>query len=125
MKRTIEWIALTILGAFIGSFVTYSLSHHIYPVWGMVTRPFTGDICCYKAVDPVTVPVFSRSMSKLLEVGYVITFSPKAEKVEIGSGVYDCKRSYLELVFSILDRNVGNLVYSIDRKNRVIHISTP
>jgi hypothetical protein len=125
MKKAFEWLALTILGAIIGSFVTFSWSYHIYPVWAKVTRPFTGDICCFKAPDPVTVPIFSRSMSKRLEVGYVITYTPEAAKVEIGPGKYDCKRSYLEVVRSVLDRNAGNLVYSVDSKNRVIHISTP
>ena len=121
-KRALGWLALTIASVIVGSFVTFSLSHHIYPLWAKGISSLTGKRCCFKTRDPIPVEMFAKQMAKLIKSGYVISFSTEAAKAKIAPGMYDCQKTYLEVTKNVLDRNSGNLQYTIDTSKKVIHI---
>ena len=52
-------------------------------------------------------------MSKLIKEDYIISLSPEAAKVKIDPGKYDCHKTFLEATCHILDRNSGNLLYTM------------
>jgi len=123
-KRALGWILLSIASAIVGSFVTFAQSHYIYPIWAKVTTSITGKRCCFKARDPISVETFAKQMAKLIRTGYIVSFTPEAAKRKIAPGQYDCQKTYLEVVQNVLDRNSGNLRYTIDSTKKVIHITS-
>ena len=122
-KRALWWLFLTIVGVIVGSFVTYAQSHYIYPLWSRVTTAVMGKRCCFKARDPIAVEIFAKQMTRLIKTGYIFSVTPEAAKIKIAPGRYDCKRTYLEVAKNVLDRNSGNIQYTLDPKKKAIHIS--
>ena len=121
-KRVLFWISLTILGAVIGSCVTYTQSRYIYPLWAKSISCITGKKCCYKTSDPFPVEAVTKQMKKLIKENYTISVAHEVEKVKIAPGVYDCQKTYLQVTKHILDRNSGNLGYTIDTQKKTIHV---
>lgn len=122
-KRVIVWLLLSIAGAIVGSFVTFALAHYIYPFWAKTISFVVGKRCCYKPRDLLRVETFANKMTDLIKTGYVITVSPQSSDVKIAHGEYECQKSYLEVTKHVLDRNSGNLEYTIDAAKKVIHIT--
>ena len=124
-KIVFWWIVSNLLALIFGSFATYAWSHHIHPIWADIAMSLTGDRCCFKATDPVSVPAFASLMTDQMENSrrrYIVSFSPEAAKVKIAPGTYDCKETYLDLVRHVLSRNSGNLRYATDPNKKSIHI---
>ena len=125
-KIVIWWIVSNLLVLVFASFANYTWSDHIHPIWKEITMSITGDKCCFKATDPISVPAFASLMTKLMDDakgGYIISFSPEAAKVKIAPGTYDCKETYLDVVKHVLSRNSGNLRYATDPNKKSIHIT--
>ena len=125
-KIAIWWILSNLLVLVLGSFATYTWSHHIHPFWKVIVISFTGDKCCFKAPDPISVPAFADLMTDQMDKakgGYIISFSPEAAKVKIAPGTYDCQETYLDVVKHVLSRNSGNLRYTTDPNKKSIHIT--
>lgn len=125
--KVVFWLILSnLLVLVLGSFATYTWSHHISPIWGKIVIEFTGDKCCFKATDPISVPAFASLMTDQMDKargGYIISFSPEAAKVKIAPGTYDCQETYLDIVKYVLSRNSGNLRYETDPNKKSIHIT--
>ena len=124
-KVAFWWIVSNLLALILGSFATYTWSHHIHPIWADIARSFTGDKCCFKATDPISVPAFASLMTKQMDKargGHIISFSPEAAKVKIAPGTYDCQETYLDLAKHVLSRNSANLRYETDPNKKSIHI---
>ena len=125
-KIVFWWILSNLLALIIGSCATYTWSHHIHPFWKGIVINFTGDKCCFKAPDPISVPAFADLMTDQMDKakgGYIISFSPEAAKVKIAPGTYDCQETYLDVVKHVLSRNSGNLRYTTDPNKKSIHIT--
>ena len=124
-KIVIWWILSNLLVLVFGSFATYTWSHHIHPIWADIVMSFTGEKCCFKATDPISVSAFASLMTDQMDkarAGYIVSFSPEAAKVKIAPGTYDCQETYLDVVKHVLSRNSGNLRYETDPHKKSIHI---
>mgnify|MGYP006889795945 CR=1 FL=1 len=124
-KIVIWWILSNLLVLVFGSFATYTWGHHIHPIWADIAMSVTGDKCCFKATDPISVPAFASLMTDQIDkvrAGYIVSFSPEAAKVKIAPGTYDCQETYLDVVKHVLSRNSGNLRYETDLHKKSIHI---
>jgi hypothetical protein len=124
-KIVIWWILSNLLVLVFGSFATYTWGHHIHPIWTDIVMNFTGEKCCFKATDPISVSAFASLMTDQMDkarAGYIVSFSPEAAKVKIAPGTYDCQETYLDVVKDVLSRNSGNLRYETDPHKKSIHI---
>jgi len=124
-RNAFLWIISNLLVLVFGSFVTYNWSHHIHPIWADIVMSLTGEKCCFKATDPISVSAFASLMTDQMDkarAGYIVSFSPEAAKVKIAAGTYDCQETYLDVVKHVLSRNSGNLRYETDLHKKSIHI---
>ena len=123
-KSAFKWTVLVIIAFVITSFLNFLLRHHINPLWAKLLSHITGKQCCYNVRDPMRIEIFAKHMTKLINTGYIISFSPDAAKVKIAPAQYECQETYFGVAKNVLDRNSGNLQYTIDNTNKVIHIMT-
>jgi len=115
-----------ILAAVVGFFVCYILGA-IFPPFvqkgrSLINIYLLNKKACWTADDSFPVELFAIQMTKLINDGYIISVSPNAEKIKIAKGDYDCKRTYLEVAQNVLEKNLGNIQYTIDKDKKVIHI---
>ena len=119
------WILSNLLVLVFGSFATYNWSHHIHPIWADIVMSVTGEKCCFKAIDPISVSAFASLMTDQMDkarAGYIVSFSPGAAEVKIAAGTYNCQETYLDVVKHVLSRNSGNLRYETNPHKKSIHI---
>jgi hypothetical protein len=124
-RNVFLWILSNLLVLVFGSFATYSWSHHIHPIWADIVMSLTGEKCCFKATDPISVSAFAGLMTDQMDKArarYIVSFSPEAAEVKIAAGTYDCQETYLDVVKHVLSRNSGNLRYETDLHKKSIHI---
>lgn len=124
-RNAFLWIISNLLVLLFGSFATYTWSHHIHPIWANIVMSVTGEKCCFKATDPISVSAFASLMTDQMDKArarYIVSFSPEAAEVKIAAGTYDCQETYLDVVKHVLSRNSGNLRYETDLHKKSIHI---
>ncbi|RLA86033.1 MAG: hypothetical protein DRG40_03540 [Deltaproteobacteria bacterium] len=122
MSKLAKSFLKLLIGAIVGSLLTYSLDYYVFPFWERILAISLGKPYVYKAEPGITVERFANDMTKRMGSRYIITFTPKAAQVQIGPGKYKARKDWRNLVLYVLERNAGNLRYVVDDHKRYIHI---